>query len=251
VTSIAIALLIFAGSLAAALLAVALQLPRHHLDDCSRDVVKSVMGLVATLAALVLGLLIASANSSYQTLSNQLDQMAASLVELDRALKYYGPEAAPARASFHRVARAEIDRVWPHGQAQLAGIEPGAIRQQSDEFVRIIGRLSPQTEAQRFEQKRILQLVTDFARMRTLMISEAESDLPSPFLAVLMFWLTVLFFGFGLFARLNATVLVALSIGALSVAGAIYLILELSHPFDGLMRISAAPLREALSQMGD
>ena len=155
VTSIAIALLVFAGCLAAALLAVALQLPRHHLDDGSRDVVKSVMGLIATLSALVLGLLVASANSSYQTLSNQLDQMAANLVELNRALEYYGPEAAPARALVRRVVGVEIERIWPHGHARLESIEPGAIHHQSDEFVRIIGRLSPQTDVQRFEQKRI------------------------------------------------------------------------------------------------
>src|SRR5690242_12364514 len=89
------------------------------------------------------------------------------------------------------------------------------------------------------------------ARMRMLIASDAESDLPARFLAVLVFWVAVLFFGFGLFARFNGTVLVALSVGALSVAGAMYLILELNRPFDGLMRVSEAPLRDALAQMGD
>jgi hypothetical protein len=115
----------------------------------------------------------------------------------------------------------------------------------------MIGQLPAQNEAQRFEQQRIMQLITNFARLRTLMINGAQSDLPGPFLAVLVFWLAVLFFGFGLFARINGTVLVALTVGALSVAGAMYLVLELNRPFDGLMRVSEAPLREALSQMGD
>jgi hypothetical protein len=201
VSPLAIALLIFAGSLAAALLGVTLQLPRHHLDEGSRDVVKGVMGLVATLAGLVLGLLIASANASYNAVSSQLDEMAAKLVELDRALEYCGPEAAPARALFRRGVRAELERVWPQGQVRMEAITPGEIRQESDRFVLIIGQLSPQTEPQRFAQQRVLQLIDAFARTRALLASEAASGLPGPFLAVLVFWVVALFFGLGLFAR--------------------------------------------------
>ena len=228
-----------------------LHLPDEHLDDASQNVVKSVMGLVATLTALVLGLLVASAQSTYQAMGNQIGEIAADLSELDRALEFYGQEAAPARALFHRGVRAEIERVWPHGEASKEGILPGATRGQGVEFVSMIGQLPAQNEAQRFEQQRIMQLITNFARLHTLMINGAQSDLPGPFLAVLVFWLAVLFFGFGLFARINGTVLVALTVGALSVAGAMYLVLELNRPFDGLMRVSEAPLREALSQMGD
>ena len=66
---------------------------------------------------------------------------------------------------------------------------------------------------------------------------------------MLVFWVSVLFLGFGLFARFNATVTVALLVGALSVAGAIFLILELSEPYHGLMRISDEPLRNAMAQI--
>ncbi|MDO9713813.1 bestrophin-like domain [Paracraurococcus lichenis] len=248
---IAIAFTIFLGSFAAALLGVALRLPSQHFDDSSREVVRSVLGLVATLTALVLGLLVASAQGTYQSLGNQLGQMAANLVELDRALDYYGPEAAPARSLFHHAVQAEIDRIWPHGEARLASIRPDDTRRERGQFMAIIGRLEPRDEAQRFAQRRIMELVTDFARMRTLTVNATEGSLPGPFLTVLIFWVAVLFFGFGLSARFNPTVLVALSIGALSVAGAMYLILELNHPFDGLMRVSEAPLREALGGMSE
>jgi hypothetical protein len=248
---VTIALLICLGTLAAALLGTALQLPREHLDDASQNVVKSVMGLVATLTALVLGLLVGSAQSTYQGMGNQMNDLAASLAELDRSLEFYGPEAAPARTLFQRAIRAEIDRVWPDGEARRESLEPAADRAQSIAFVAMIARLPAQDEGQRFQQQRILQLVASFARLRTLMINGAESDLPVPFMAVLVSWLAVLFFGFGLFARINGTVVVALAVGALSVAGALYLVLEMNRPFDGLMRVSEAPLREALGQMGN
>ncbi|MFC7477727.1 hypothetical protein ACFQS7_25440 [Dankookia sp. GCM10030260] len=247
---ITIALLICLGSLAAALLGAALQLPREHLDEASQNVVKSVMGLVATLTALVLGLLVASAQSTYQGMVNQMNDLAANLAELDRSLELYGPETAPARTLFQHAVRAEIDRVWPNGEARREDLERGADRGQSIAFVSIIYQIPVRNEGQRFQQQRILQLVASFARLRTLIIDGTESDLPAPFMVVLVFWLAVLFFGFGLFARINGTVVVALTVGALSVAGAIYLVLEMNRPFDGLMRVSEAPLREALGQMG-
>jgi hypothetical protein len=249
-SALAIALLVFAGSFAAALLGVALRLPRHHLAEDSRDVVKGVMELVAALTALVLGLLIASAQDANRTLGDRLDEMAANLVELDGTLAHYGPEAAPARALLRRAMHAEIERVWPQSRAP-EGIEAPGLRQESDDFLAIIGRLSPQTEAQRYGQQRAMQLTATFPRMRTLIVSQTKNGLPGPFLAVLVFWAAALFFGFGLFARFNAAVLIALAVGALSVAGAMYLILELNRPFDGLMRVSEAPLRYALSQMRD
>ena len=71
-----------------------------------------------------------------------------------------------------------------------------------------------------------------------------------PFLVVLVFWLTILFISFGLFAPPNATVIATLFVCALSVSGAIFLILELDQPFEGLIRISSAPLRNALAHLG-
>ena len=171
--------------------------------------------------------------------------------KLDRTLAHYGPEAAPARVLLRRAVQAEIERVWPQGRARAEAIEPAGLREEGERFLAILGELSPGTEAQRYAQRRALRLAAAFLRMRALMVAEAGNELPGPFLAVLAFWAAALFFGFGLFARPNATVLATLSVGALSVAGAVYLILELNRPFDGLMRVSETPLRYALGQMRD
>jgi hypothetical protein len=243
-----IASIMAAASFVAALIGIGLhrRLPGHHLDEDSRDVVKNVMGLVATVSALVLGLLVANAQSSYNTLSDELDQFAANLVELNHALVEYGPETAEARTLLIRVMRAEIDRVWPNGEANAAALEAPSDRRAVAGFEATILRLTPTTEAHRYLQRRILELTAAGARTRMLVFNQVGNDLPKPFLVVLAFWLATLFLGFGLFARFNATVLAALLVGALSVGGAMFLILELNRPFDGMMRVSDGSIRNAL-----
>ncbi len=98
-------------------------------------------------------------------------------------------------------------------------------------------------------QSRAMQESESIARSRLLMFEQLGGSISWPFLTVLVFWICVLFLGFGLFARFNATVTVALLVGALSVAGAIFLILELNEPYHGLMRISDEPLRNAMAQI--
>jgi Na+/H+ antiporter NhaC len=113
-----------------------------------------------------------------------------------------------------------------------------------------IAKLSPTTEAQHFIQKRALEIIGAIRHTRALMLEQVNSSISWPFLAVLVFWISTLFVGFGLFARINATVIVALVIGAFSASSAIFLILELNHPYLGLMQISGTPLRNALAQIG-
>jgi hypothetical protein len=113
-----------------------------------------------------------------------------------------------------------------------------------------IAKLSPTTDTQRFIQKRALEIGGELRHTRALMLEQANSSIAWPFLAVLVYWISMLFVGFGLFARTNATVILALVIEALSVSSAIFLILELNRPYLGLMHISDAPLRNALAQIG-
>jgi hypothetical protein len=117
-------------------------------------------------------------------------------------------------------------------------------------FFESIARLSPNNDAQRFIQKRALEISASLRQRRALMLEQMGSSIPWPFLAVLAFWTSMLFLGFGLFARLNTTVVVAFLIGALSISSSIFLILEMNQPYSGLMRISDAPLRNALAQIG-
>jgi hypothetical protein len=95
-----------------------------------------------------------------------------------------------------------------------------------------------------------MQISADLGRTRSLLLEQTGGSIPMPFLVVLVFWFTVIFITFGLFAPPNATVIAVLLVCALSVAGAIFLILELDRPFEGLIQISDAPLRSALARLG-
>jgi hypothetical protein len=111
-------------------------------------------------------------------------------------------------------------------------------------------KLSPQNVAQRSLQVRAIDASTDLAKTRLLLFARAGGSIPIPFLAILIFWLTVIFASFSLFANNNATTIAALCIFALSASASIFLILELSQPFTGLMMISDGPLRNALAPLG-
>ena len=246
--SAAVFVCVFGGAMAGILLHRGL--PEHHREGESKDVIKLVLGLIATIAALVLGLLIASAHTSYDTQESEVRQLAVHVALVDRILANYGPEAIEARVMLREIVAADVDRIWPDQGAGTAGLPSREARGRGEDLFARIARLSPVSEVQKFAQGRALQLLTDMANTRRLMAEQAGGSLSWPFFVVLVFWLVVLFLGFGLFARLNATVLVAFFIGALSVGGAIFLILEMNHPYTGVMQISSAPMRKALDEIG-
>lgn len=240
---------VFGGALLGALLRA--KLPKHHLEEESKDVVKLGMGLVATMAALVLGLLVASAKSSYDSQKNGLDQMSASLIILDSALAEYGPEAQEPRAMLRRLVAVTLARIWPEDASETSTLGGAETTAGGRALYGRIQKLSPQNDTQRTLQAQALRILTDLAQSRWLLIAERESSaIPTPFLFVLTFWLVVLFASFGLLGPPNGTVIASLLVSALSVSGAVFLILELSQPFEGLLRISSAPLRNALAQLG-
>jgi hypothetical protein len=113
-----------------------------------------------------------------------------------------------------------------------------------------IQQLLPHSEAQRFLQSQALTMALDLGRTRVLLFEQLGSSIPVPFLVVLVFWLSIIFASFGVFAPRNATVVAAFFICALSVSGAIFLIRELDQSFEGLLQVSSAPLRATLAQLG-
>jgi hypothetical protein len=250
--SIQIAVIVFACVLGGAIAGMLLhgRLPTHHRDGDAKDVIKLVMGLVATIAALVLSLLIASAHSAYDTQESEVRQLAVHVALLDRLLAHYGPEAADARIALKEIVTADVTRIWPAEGAGSAKMPPSQAQLRGEDMFGMVAKLSPRTDEQRFGQARALQMLTDMATTRRLMAEQAGGSLSWPFFVVLVFWLVILFVGFGLFARFNATVLAAHFVGALSVAGAIFLILEMNRPYSGLMQISSAPMHRALEQLG-
>ncbi len=249
--SLALATVIFVCCLGAALVGMMLhvRLPDHHRDSDSRDVVKLVMGLIATMAALVLSLLIASAKNTWDTQAAELQQVAADIFQLDQLLAHYGPEAGEARQALHAAVSAAHNRIWHRDAKQPANLDPVTIRPEAETLYDKLRNLSPTNETQRNAATAAAQLGSRINHTRVLMFEQIGTGIAWPFLAVLVFWVSMLFLGFGLFARLNVTVMMALIVGSLSVAGAIFLILELNRPYEGLMRISDMPLRHVQAQM--
>ncbi len=241
-----IAVLVFVFVFGGALAGVAIRVPAHHTDAETRDVVKLVMGLVATISALVLSLLIASAHSSYDIQESEVQQLGAQLVLLDEVFAHYGPETNDARAQLRRMVKAEVSRLWPDAVATQAAKYTSKNYVPTEDLFDTVARLTPSSDTQRSAQARALQLMTTMGTTIRLLHQQAGGSLSWPFFVVLVFWLVVLFAGFGLYARRNATVIAALFVGALTVAGAIFLILEMNRPYSGLMEISSAPIRDAL-----
>ena len=201
------------------------------------------------MTALVIGLLIATAASSYATRRGEFTQMSANIVLLDRELAHYGPESKEVRDLLGGVVTRELQTTWSEtGASQHAKFDPSAAR--ADILFDKIEELEPRNDVQRSLKAQLLTTVISLGQTRWLLFEQSGSSIPMPFLVVLVFWLSLIFASFGLFAPPNATVIVALLLGALSVSAAIFLILELDLPFEGLLRISDEPLRKALAHLG-
>jgi hypothetical protein len=243
-----ISLIIF-GCLAGAVLAgrqLRRLLPEHHLSEDSKDAVKLAMGLVATMAALLLGLLVSSAKGSYDTVRSEVIQMSAKIVFLDRVLTGFGTEGAQIRARFHEGIEEMIRRTWSEtgkGQAMFP------ITQAGNAIYLGIQQFTPQDDTQRTLKAQASSLALELGQLRTLLTAQSVASVSKTLLVVVVCWLFVIFLSFGLIAPPNATVTITLLVSALSVAGAIFLILELDRPFGGLIRISSEPMVNALSQL--
>jgi hypothetical protein len=251
-SAIAIALIVFACVFGGALVGMAMRgrLPAHHLADESKDVMKLGMGLVATMSALVLGLMIASAKSSYEAQRTGFEQVAANLILLDQTLARFGSDAAAARGQLRRTVAAALDRIWPEEGHPATGLAAKETTAAGGTLLEQVLALTPHDEAQRWLQSQALQIGAELARTRWLLFEEQQgASIPVAFLAVLVFWLAVLFASFGLFSRPNATIIATLLVCALSVSGAVFLVLEMDRPFSGMVKISSAPLRGVLAQL--
>jgi hypothetical protein len=243
--------IVFASLFGGAILGMALSaaLPAHHLSSDSKDAIKLATAIVATLSALALGLLVASAKTSFDTADTQLRNAIARTVLLDRIMAHYGPETREARAQLRQVVETSLRPVLGDGESATSpntvsddtGIEPVQDK---------LRAMTPQTEAQRWLLARALQVSGDIEEAHWLMSERSEAGFPWPFLTILVFWLVTLFVSFGLLAPRNATVLCTIFLCALSVSSAVFLIVDMEHPFVGFVQVSSAPLRDALEQLG-
>jgi hypothetical protein len=249
-SSMTISVIVFACVFGGALLGMFLRaaLPQHHLSSDSKDAVKLGMGLVGTLAALVLSLLIASAKGSFDAQRREQTQLAADVVLLDRLLFHYGSESRPARDFLRGAVVHILDTTWSEDAANPDSSGPQLARHEA--FFDAIQKLSPKDEAQHAIQAQALRVVIEMGRTHWLMYEQRTTSFSPPLLITVVFWLTVILTSFGLFAPTNGTVVATLAVSALSVSGAIFLILEMYSPYSGVIQVSSAPLRAALAHLG-
>lgn len=242
-----VSLCVFAGALVGMFLNRVL--PPDHISEDTRQVVNVAVGLIATLAALVLGLMVASAKSSFDVRSEEIKQSAARIVLLDRSLRQYGPDAAPARDLLVDITRRRMMLTWldtnninlrDELQTEGSGIQ---------HFQALLRDLRPADDAHRWLQTRALTLSAELEQTRWLLLESGESSIQRPFLIVLVLWLAVIFVSLGLFAPRNRTAVAVIVVCAFSVSTAIFLILEMDRPFDGLMQVSDMPLQNAFRQI--
>ena len=252
-TSFEIGLLVFACVFGGALVGMFLGrvLPPHHLGDETKSVVTLASGTLSVLSALVIGLLISYAKGDFDAQTKLVQKFAADLILLDRVMRQYGPETGEARDLLKRYTALKIALTWPDEKAadEPRSEDRAALAMLEGVQGKLLA-LTPSNEAQRWLQSRALQIGGELAEDRWLLAAENEGSVPRPFLAALVFWLTILFTAFGLFAPRHATVVAALLVCALSLSAAIFLILEMDRPFDGFVTVSAEPMQSALAHMG-
>jgi hypothetical protein len=249
-SAITISFIVFAIVLGGAIFGMLLRalLPQHHLNPESKDVVKMGMGLVATMCALVLGLLISGAKNSYDVQNTELTKMSAKVVLLDRILAHYGVEMNESRD----LLRASVVRILDSLSAKefQRTFQTEALHADCEVVFDKIQALSPKDERPQALKTQALTLMLSLGQTRWLPYAQGASSVTMPLLVIFIFWLSALFISLGLFAPADGTVVGSLLVSALSVSGPIFLILELCTPYAGLIRVSIGPLRTALTQLG-
>jgi hypothetical protein len=226
-------------------------LPSHHITGESKDTVKIGLTLIATLTALVLGLLVASTKGTYDAQAGSVKEMAAKVLLLDRTLALYGPETKEARKVLRSAVARMVDHLWPDDHSRPVDLAPGEAWAEFEQFYHLVAGLTPKDDAQRTLKTRALDTTADLGQARLRLFAQRDRSIPLVFLGVVVVWLVVLFTGYGITAPRNATVVAVLLVCILSVAGALFLILELDRPFDGILRISSAPLHDVLVRVGE
>lgn len=239
---------IFSGTLLGLMLSK--MVPEHHLNEDSKDAVKVGAGMISMMAALVLGLLVSSAKSTFDSTSAAITQGGAKVILMDRLLANYGPEAKEIREELRRSVAAAIEMLWPEESSTELGLKTFERASAMEKVLEKIRSLKPQTEGQRALQARAQELGNEILLTRWLQIEQAYVPLPRPFLVILLFWLTLLYTSFGLLAPRNATVITMMFLGALALATALFLIVEMSRPMAGAIKVSSGPMRKALEQLG-
>jgi hypothetical protein len=244
----AIIITILFGSAMVTMLAARL-LPDHHLSPETKSVVSVSVAVVGTLAALVVGLLISTANSSFAAKGQEIADISADVISLDRLMRRYGPEAEDGRVLLRHYTAAKLRDLFPENSDQAPDIENIATVTMLEEVQNKILTFIPANDTQRWLQAQSLRLTAAIMAARWQLAQENAST-PRLLLLLVLLWFVIIFASFGLFAPRNITAIVAILLCSLGVGSAIRIITELQEPFGGLIRVSSTPLTYALGVIG-
>jgi hypothetical protein len=224
-------------------------LPQNQRTEATQKMVQITMNVVAILAALVLGLLIASTKTSFDTRSKEIEQFSANLTLLDRELLHFGQEQKDIRALLRDFTTRKIAQTWPTDHSSQPAVNDVQTVQMLDDIEDRLRVLTPQTEMARLARSSALQLAGELKRTNRLLTVQESGRTPRPFLVAVIFWVSVLFISYAIFAPFNATVIATMLVAALSVSIAVNLIFDMDQPFLGFVKVSSAPMQQALEKM--
>jgi hypothetical protein len=224
-------------------------LPDVQRTDATQKTVQTMMNVVAILAALVLGLLIASTKTSFDTRSKEIEEFSANLTLLDRELMHLGQEQQDVRTLLRDFTARTIAQTWRIDANSPSVTNDAQTVQMLDDVEDRLRALTPQIEIQRAARLSALQLAGELKRTSRLLAVQESGQTPRLFLVVVIFWLAILFVSYTIFAPLNATVIATILAGAFSVSIALNLIFDMDRPFAGFIKVSSVPMQQALDKM--
>jgi Protein of unknown function (DUF4239) len=224
-------------------------LPETHTTERSRDMLAAIVGLISLLLALVLGTLIGSAYSFYATQKSEMEALAARSLQLDLSLAQYGPETAPLRAALRNTIAGIDTLVWKEGRADPQLFKAITVLPSLRSMVSRFAALTPANDSQKELLGTIGADEAQIQQTRLLMSLQLASPISWPLLAVVASWSILLFCGFGILSRLNATTIAALALGSFAVGSAIFLILELNEPYSGLFKIPEGAISQTIEAL--
>lgn len=228
-----------------------LLVPESHTTGDSKDTVKLGLGLLATMSALVLGLLVATTKGTYDSQVASVKDLASSVALLDRTLARYGPETAGLRQTLKQGTELLIEQMWPSAGGPPAQVSSVEVRLVGEAFFDRLSELNPRTDAQKLLRSRAMEMMINLGNIRQKLIVQQQSAIPTPFLVVLIAWLSMLFGCYGMLSPRNATVIAIQVVCMASVASSLFLVLEMDRPFGGIIRVPSSPMVETLRHLGE
>lgn len=238
---------------------VKVRLPERHRSRETIDLVTLVVTMLVTFAALVMGLLTYAVKGGFDRDNADVSAVAAQIVQLDQSLRNYGPEAMAARIALRRYTESAIASTWP-GQP----LPPGVVRRSLivpvaperiesprlgdvlNDIGQAIYRLVPRDALHRNLAASCIVNYRNLVAARWTLIENARPTISVAFYLVLVFWLVVIFVCFGLNAPRSSFVFIVITLSAVSITSAMFVILEMDTPFTGYILVSSQPMRNAL-----